>query len=78
MREPRFWSDDPDIREQFELIQVIWNRFDETGETGQTSREVVERYRAEVSDCFQRGPSAFYKAISLMAELLAKMSGDST
>jgi transcriptional regulator with XRE-family HTH domain len=78
MQMPSFWSEDPDVRREFELIMQFWARFDETGESGQTSREVLERLRSQVNDCFHRGPAGFNEARSLTAEAMALMLGDST
>jgi hypothetical protein len=76
MEKPRFGSDDPDTRHQLELLLQFWQRFDETGESGQTSWEILEGIRSEVNDCFFRGPSAIQQAISLTARAMLLMTGD--
>jgi hypothetical protein len=75
MEDPRFCLD-PHL--QFDLLRDFWDRFDETGESGQTSREILESIRSEVNDCFHRGPSALYEAMSLTAKAMRLMTGDTT
>lgn len=78
MDDPRFCSAFPDPHEQFELLRQFWDRFDETGESGQAPREILEGIRSEVNDCFYRGPSALYEAMSLTAKAMRLMTGDTT
>jgi hypothetical protein len=76
MVQPPFGSDDLDAHRQFELLRQFWDRFDETGESGQTSWEILDGIRSEVNDCFYRGPSAVHQAISLTAKAMLLMTGD--
>jgi hypothetical protein len=70
-------SDNPSIHQQLELLMQFWDVYDETGESGQTSRETLDGLRAKVNDCFHRGPSALAEAMSLTAEAMLLMMGDS-
>jgi len=65
----------PQIDDQLRLLRAFWDVFDETGESGQTSWEILDGIRSEVNDCFHEGPSAIYRAISLTAKAIHLMAG---
>jgi hypothetical protein len=68
--------EDPFSREsRLRRIEKFWNALEETGDSGEASREALEEIRGQVTDCLMRNPQNLEKAESLTAKAALKIQG---
>lgn len=58
-----------------ECLRDFWDRFSETGDSGEAPWEVLDKLRLQVSDCMAKEPPDFDRAASLTAQAVMLMQG---